>query len=57
MGGFQPLTSRSTEVIRFLSQKQQKLPIIGVGGIHSADDAIEKLSGSQFNTIVHWFYL
>jgi len=39
-----PLRSRSTEVIRFLSEKSNKaFPIIGVGGIHSADDAIEKL--------------
>lgn len=46
MGGLsgKPLTKRSTEVIRFLSQKSNKaFPIIGVGGIHSADDAIEKL--------------
>jgi dihydroorotate dehydrogenase len=39
-----PLTSQSTEVIRFLSEKSNKsFPIIGVGGIHSAQDAIEKL--------------
>lgn len=39
-----PLTNRSTEVIRFLSEKSNKaFPIIGVGGIHSAEDAIEKL--------------
>jgi dihydroorotate dehydrogenase len=39
-----PLTQRSTEVIRFLSEKSNKaFPIIGVGGIHSADDAMEKL--------------
>ena len=39
-----PLTERSTEVIRFLSEKSNKaFPIIGVGGIHSAQDAIEKL--------------
>ena len=39
-----PLTKRSTEVIRFLSDKSNKsFPIIGVGGIHSAQDAIEKL--------------
>ncbi|MFD2603760.1 quinone-dependent dihydroorotate dehydrogenase [Flavobacterium suzhouense] len=39
-----PLTKRSTEVIRFLSEKSNKaFPIIGVGGIHTADDAIEKL--------------
>ena len=40
-----PLKKRSTEVIRFLSEKSNKsFPIIGVGGIHSADDAIEKLN-------------
>jgi dihydroorotate dehydrogenase len=39
-----PLAKRSTEVIRFLSEKSGKaFPIIGVGGIHSADDALEKL--------------
>jgi len=39
-----PLTNRSTEVIRFLSEKSAKaFPIIGVGGIHSAEDALEKL--------------
>ena len=46
MGGLsgKPLTKRSTEVIRFLSEKSNKaFPIIGVGGIHSADDAFEKL--------------
>ncbi len=46
MGGLsgKPLTKRSTEVIRFLAEKSNKsFPIIGVGGIHSAEDAIEKL--------------
>lgn len=39
-----PLTNRSTEVIRFLSEKSNKaFPIIGVGGIHSAEDALEKI--------------
>src|SRR5690606_26847119 len=39
-----PLTKRSTEVIRFLSEKSNKaFPIIGVGGIHTPEDAIEKL--------------
>ncbi len=39
-----PLKNRSTEVIRFLSQKSgNAFPIIGVGGIHSAEDALEKL--------------
>ena len=47
MGGLsgKPLTKRSTEVIRFLSEKSNKsFPIIGVGGIHTAEDAIEKLN-------------
>jgi len=39
-----PLTKRSTEVIRFLSEKSNKaFPIIGIGGIHTAEDALEKL--------------
>ena len=39
-----PLTNRSTEVIRFLSEKSKhSFPIIGVGGIHSAQDALDKL--------------
>jgi dihydroorotate dehydrogenase len=39
-----PLQKRSTEVIRFLSEKSNMaFPIIGVGGIHSANDALEKL--------------
>ena len=39
-----PLKDRATEVIRFLSEKSNKaFPIIGVGGIMSAEDAIEKL--------------
>ena len=38
------LTKRSTEVIRFLSEKSQRaFPIIGVGGIHSAQDALDKI--------------
>lgn len=40
-----PITQRSTEVIRYLAQKSNKaFPIIGVGGIHSPEDAIEKLN-------------
>jgi len=39
-----PVSKRSTEVIKYLSEKSDKaFPIIGVGGIHSAEDAIEKL--------------
>lgn len=40
-----PLTKRSTEVIRYLKQKSNNaFPIMGVGGIHSAEDAIEKIN-------------
>jgi len=39
-----PLTNRSTEIIRYLHDKSNAaFPIIGVGGIHSPEDAIEKL--------------
>jgi dihydroorotate dehydrogenase len=46
MGGLsgKPLAQRSTEVIRYLKQKSgNAFPVIGVGGIHSAHDALEKL--------------
>jgi dihydroorotate dehydrogenase len=46
MGGLsgKPLTNRSTEVIRYLAEKSNKaFPIIGIGGIHTAKDALEKL--------------
>jgi dihydroorotate dehydrogenase len=40
-----PLTDRSTEIIRYLSEKSNKaFPIIGVGGIYNAKDAIDKLN-------------
>ena len=39
-----PVKKRATEVIRYLSQKSnKKIPIIGVGGVNTAADAIEKL--------------
>ncbi|MGE0568777.1 MAG: quinone-dependent dihydroorotate dehydrogenase [Bacteroidia bacterium] len=39
-----PLTKRSTEVIRYLKQKSSNaFPVIGVGGIHTKEDAKEKL--------------
>ena len=39
-----PIKDRSTEVIRYLSEKSNKaFPIIGVGGIFTPEDAIEKL--------------
>jgi dihydroorotate dehydrogenase len=40
-----PLRDRSTEVIRYLSEKSNRaFPIVGVGGIYTAQDAIEKLN-------------
>lgn len=40
----QPIKEKSTHVIKYLSIKSNNaFPIIGVGGIHSAEDAIEKL--------------
>jgi dihydroorotate dehydrogenase len=40
----QPIKDKSTRVIKYLSEKSNKsFPIIGVGGIHSAKDALEKL--------------
>ena len=40
-----PLTKRSTEVIKYIHQKSNgAFPIIGVGGIHTAEDALEKLN-------------
>ena len=39
-----PIRDQSTKVIKYLAEKSNKaFPIIGVGGIHSAEDAIEKL--------------
>ena len=41
----QPLRARATEVIRYLREKSgETLVIIGVGGIASAEDSIEKLA-------------
>jgi len=40
----QPIKDKSTAVIKYLSDNSDKrFPIIGVGGIHSAADALEKL--------------
>lgn len=39
-----PVTKRSTEVVRYLSHNSNKaFPIVAVGGIFTAEDAIEKL--------------
>ncbi|MBC7695567.1 MAG: quinone-dependent dihydroorotate dehydrogenase [Burkholderiales bacterium] len=46
MGGLsgKPLTKRSTEVIAYLKTKSNNaFTVIGVGGIHSPEDAIEKI--------------
>ncbi|MET3113781.1 dihydroorotate dehydrogenase [Pedobacter sp. CG_S7] len=40
-----PLARRSTEVIKYLSERSKgAFPIIGVGGIHSPEDAKEKIA-------------
>ena len=41
----QPIKNQSTKVIKYLADTSNKsFPIIGVGGIHSAEDALEKLN-------------
>ncbi len=47
MGGLsgKPLTEKSTEVIKYLKlHSNNAFSIIGVGGIHTAQDAIDKLN-------------
>jgi dihydroorotate dehydrogenase len=40
-----PIKDRSTSVIKYLADNSNKaFPIIGVGGIHSAEDALEKIA-------------
>ena len=54
-----PLRDRSTEVIRFIRhQTQGQLPIIGVGGIFTADDAWEKITAgaSLIQVYTGWIY-
>lgn len=49
-----PIKARSTEVIKYLADKSNRaFPIIGVGGIHSAEDALEKLEAGA--TLVQVF--
>ncbi|WP_392531181.1 quinone-dependent dihydroorotate dehydrogenase [Nostoc sp. C117] len=55
----EPLRDRSTEVIRFICQQTQgKIPIIGVGGIFSAEDAWEKITAgaSLIQVYTGWIY-
>ena len=41
----QPIKAQSTKVIQYLADNSKKaFPIIGVGGIHSAEDTIEKIN-------------
>ncbi|WP_418603079.1 quinone-dependent dihydroorotate dehydrogenase [Hwangdonia sp.] len=41
----QPIKEKSTKVIKYLSENSNKaFPIIGVGGVHSAQDALEKIN-------------
>jgi dihydroorotate dehydrogenase len=54
-----PLRQRSTEVIHYIyRQTQGQLPIIGVGGIFTADDAWEKITAgaSLLQTYTGWIY-
>ncbi len=54
-----PLRARSTEVIRYIHQTTQgKLPIIGVGGIFTLADALEKLEAgaSLLQVYTGWVY-
>ncbi|NJL38952.1 MAG: quinone-dependent dihydroorotate dehydrogenase [Leptolyngbyaceae cyanobacterium SL_5_9] len=54
-----PLNQRSTEVVRFVyRQTQGKLPIIGVGGIFTAEDAWEKITAgaSLVQVYTGWIY-
>jgi dihydroorotate dehydrogenase len=55
----EPLRQRSTEVIRFIWQQTQgEMPIIGVGGIFSPEDAWEKITAgaSLIQVYTGWIY-
>ena len=54
-----PLRNRSTEVIRFIWQQTQgEIPIIGVGGIFTPEDAWEKITAgaSLIQIYTGWIY-
>jgi dihydroorotate dehydrogenase len=54
-----PVRERSTEVIRFIRQYTKgELPIIGVGGIFTAEDAWEKIAAgaSLIQVYTGWVY-
>jgi dihydroorotate dehydrogenase len=54
-----PLRQRSTEIIRFIYQKTQgSIPVIGIGGIFTAEDAWEKITAgaSLLQVYTGWIY-
>jgi dihydroorotate dehydrogenase len=54
-----PVRDRATEVIRFIYQQTEgRLPIVGVGGIFTAEDAWEKLTAgaSLLQVYTGWIY-
>ncbi|WP_088241175.1 quinone-dependent dihydroorotate dehydrogenase [Calothrix rhizosoleniae] len=54
-----PVRDRSTEIIRFIWQRTQgEIPIIGVGGIFSADDVWEKITAGAKIVQIYtgWIY-
>lgn len=54
-----PVRQRSTDVIRFIWQETQgRLPIIGVGGVFTPEDAWEKITAgaSLVQVYTGWFY-
>lgn len=54
-----PVRQRATEVIRYIYQKTDgRLPIVGVGGIFTADDAWEKITAgaSLLQVYTGWIY-
>jgi dihydroorotate dehydrogenase len=53
-----PVTKRSTEVIAYLHKKSGgSFPIIGVGGISSAEDAIDKIKAGASLVQVYTGYV
>lgn len=54
-----PVRDRSTEIIRYIYQQTQgQMPIIGVGGIFTAEDAWEKITAGAclVQTYTGWIY-
>ncbi len=54
-----PLRSRSTEIVRYIArQTQGRMPVVGVGGVLSARDALEKFEAgaSLVQVFTGWVY-